>query len=163
MTLMIRRQALEEVGGFDPLIPLEDLLIELKITHAGYTIDATAARAIASTRPTLYKNQPLHDPEHPQDLRVVQRSSSLRSGRHNFLNSMFPRLPTVTAHWRGRSSQADSVEVLGSRSCVGWCGCTQAAAQLIVLTGHCVHRNGPGPQPPRQQTTWSSLPAQPDD
>jgi len=38
-TLMIRREALEKVGGFDPTIRLEDLLIELKVTHAGYFID----------------------------------------------------------------------------------------------------------------------------
>ncbi|MGL4315181.1 MAG: glycosyltransferase [Pseudomonas sp.] len=38
-TLMFRKQVLEEVGGFDPQIRLEDLLIELKVTHAGYYID----------------------------------------------------------------------------------------------------------------------------
>ena len=38
-TLLFRRHALLEVGGFDPQIRLEDLLIELKITHAGYFID----------------------------------------------------------------------------------------------------------------------------
>ena len=38
-TLMIRREALDKVGGFDPSIRLEDLLIELKVTHAGYFID----------------------------------------------------------------------------------------------------------------------------
>jgi len=38
-TLMIRREALEKVGGFDEQIRLEDLLIELKITRAGYTLD----------------------------------------------------------------------------------------------------------------------------
>ncbi|MBC2654784.1 glycosyltransferase [Pseudomonas sp. MSSRFD41] len=38
-TLMIRREALDKVGGFDPNIRLEDLLIELKVTHAGYFID----------------------------------------------------------------------------------------------------------------------------
>ncbi|UFH49731.1 glycosyltransferase [Pseudomonas sp. KNUC1026] len=38
-TLLIRREALEAVGGFDPRIRLEDLLIELKITRAGYYID----------------------------------------------------------------------------------------------------------------------------
>ena len=37
-TLMIRREALDKVGGFDPSIRLEDLYIELKITHAGYFI-----------------------------------------------------------------------------------------------------------------------------
>ena len=38
-TLLFRREALESVGGFDPSIRLEDLLIELKITHAGWYID----------------------------------------------------------------------------------------------------------------------------
>lgn len=38
-TLMFRREALEAVGGFDPSVRLEDLLIELKITRAGYLID----------------------------------------------------------------------------------------------------------------------------
>ncbi len=38
-TLLFRREALEQVGGFDPQIRLEDLLIELKITRAGYSLD----------------------------------------------------------------------------------------------------------------------------
>ena len=38
-TLLFRKEALEKVGGFDPQIRLEDLLIELKVTHAGYYID----------------------------------------------------------------------------------------------------------------------------
>lgn len=38
-TLLFRREALEQVGGFDPEIRLEDLLIELSITRAGYFID----------------------------------------------------------------------------------------------------------------------------
>lgn len=38
-TLLFRREALEKVGGFDPQIRLEDLLIQLKITRAGYSID----------------------------------------------------------------------------------------------------------------------------
>lgn len=38
-TLLFRREALEAVGGFDPEIRLEDLQIELKITHAGFFID----------------------------------------------------------------------------------------------------------------------------
>ena len=38
-TLLFRREAIEKVGGFDPEIRLEDLLIELSITHAGYCID----------------------------------------------------------------------------------------------------------------------------
>ena len=39
-TLLIRKEALEKVGGFNPEIRLEDLYIQLKITHAGYYIDA---------------------------------------------------------------------------------------------------------------------------
>nr|QMS47922.1 alpha-1,3-rhamnosyltransferase [uncultured bacterium] len=38
-TLLFRREALEAVGGFDPSIRLEDLLVELNITRAGYVID----------------------------------------------------------------------------------------------------------------------------
>ena len=38
-TMLIRREALEKVGGFNPEIRLEDLYIQLKITHAGYVID----------------------------------------------------------------------------------------------------------------------------
>ena len=38
-TLLIRREAWAAAGGFDPEIRLEDVLIELKITQAGYFID----------------------------------------------------------------------------------------------------------------------------
>lgn len=38
-TLMLRRSALEKVGGFDPSIRLEDVYIELSILRAGYFID----------------------------------------------------------------------------------------------------------------------------
>lgn len=38
-TLLFRREALEKVGGFNPEIRLEDLYIQLKITHARYVID----------------------------------------------------------------------------------------------------------------------------
>ncbi|MNN61883.1 hypothetical protein D3C81_1771440 [compost metagenome] len=38
-TLLFRREALERVGGFEPDVRLEDLMIELKITRAGYFID----------------------------------------------------------------------------------------------------------------------------
>lgn len=38
-TMLIRREALEKVGGFNPEIRLEDLYIQLKITHTGYVID----------------------------------------------------------------------------------------------------------------------------
>lgn len=39
-TMLIRKEALQKVGGFHPDIRLEDLYIQLKITHAGYCIDA---------------------------------------------------------------------------------------------------------------------------
>jgi alpha-1,3-rhamnosyltransferase len=42
-TLLIRKEALERAGGFDPAIRLEDLYIQLKITRAGYCIDALGA------------------------------------------------------------------------------------------------------------------------
>lgn len=38
-TLLFRTEVLRGVGGFNPEIRLEDLYIELKITHAGYFID----------------------------------------------------------------------------------------------------------------------------
>lgn len=38
-TLMLRRDALNKVGGFNPDIRLEDVYIELAITRAGYFID----------------------------------------------------------------------------------------------------------------------------
>ncbi len=38
-TLLIRRDAFEKIGGFDPDIRLEDVLLELRITEAGYFID----------------------------------------------------------------------------------------------------------------------------
>lgn len=38
-TLMLRREALEKVGGFDDSIRLEDVYIELAIARAGYYID----------------------------------------------------------------------------------------------------------------------------
>ncbi|MDT4827495.1 poly-beta-1,6 N-acetyl-D-glucosamine synthase [compost metagenome] len=41
-TLLFRREALEQVGGFDPEVRLEDLMIELKVTRAGYVIDVLA-------------------------------------------------------------------------------------------------------------------------
>ncbi|MBK7898225.1 MAG: glycosyltransferase [Azonexus sp.] len=42
-TLLIRRQAFEAVGGFDPGIRLEDLYIQLKIARSGYAVDALNA------------------------------------------------------------------------------------------------------------------------
>ncbi len=38
-TMLIKREAFDKVGGFNPAIRLEDLYIQLKITNAGYFID----------------------------------------------------------------------------------------------------------------------------
>lgn len=42
-TLLIRREAYDKAGGYDPTIRLEDLYIQLKITDAGYVIDGLDA------------------------------------------------------------------------------------------------------------------------
>jgi len=90
-TMMIRREALEAVGGFDPDIRLEDLAIQLKITHAGYMIDCLG-EVLARYRKhstNTYKNHRFmidsilriyqQYQDHPQYERVKMR----------FLNSMF--------------------------------------------------------------------------
>lgn len=59
-TLLFRREALERVGGFDPEVRLEDLMIELKITRAGYFIDVLG-EVLALYRvhgSNTYKNYP---------------------------------------------------------------------------------------------------------
>ena len=38
-TMLFRSEVLEKVGGFDTKSKLEDLLIALRITHAGYFIN----------------------------------------------------------------------------------------------------------------------------
>ena len=58
-TMLIRREVLNKVGGFDPSIRLEDLYIQLKITHAGYYIDALGGAPLARYRKhqtNSYKN-----------------------------------------------------------------------------------------------------------
>jgi alpha-1,3-rhamnosyltransferase len=90
-TLMIRREALDKVGGFDPNIRLEDLLIELKVTRAGYFIDGlNVLMARYRKHPTnSYKN-------HRFMVDNILRSYALFSDhplydevRYKFLSSMF--------------------------------------------------------------------------
>lgn len=90
-TLMIRREALEQVGGFDPNIRLEDLLIELKITHAGYYIDGLSVLMARYRKHATnsYKN-------HRFMIDNILRSYELFSDhplyehvRYKFLSSMF--------------------------------------------------------------------------
>jgi alpha-1,3-rhamnosyltransferase len=90
-TMLIRHEALERVGGFDPDIRLEDLLIQLKITDAGYFIDGLSvlmARYRKHANNT-YKN-------HRFMIDSILRSYALYSDhphydevRYKFLNSMF--------------------------------------------------------------------------
>ncbi|MGY4531827.1 alpha-1,3-rhamnosyltransferase [Pseudomonas sp. TE3786] len=97
-TLMFRREALEQVGGFDPQIRLEDLLIELRITRAGYCIDVLPeVLALYRVHPgNTYKNYPFmldnvlrtyaQFSDHPAYARVCQRfrnSMFLKAARHD--------------------------------------------------------------------------------
>ena len=57
--MLIRREVLDKVGGFDPSIRLEDLYIQLKTTRAGYYIDALGGAPLARYRKhqtNSYKN-----------------------------------------------------------------------------------------------------------
>ena len=59
-TLLFRREALDAVGGFDSEVRLEDLIIELKITRAGWFIDVLG-EVLALYRvhgSNTYKNYP---------------------------------------------------------------------------------------------------------
>jgi alpha-1,3-rhamnosyltransferase len=90
-TLMIRREALDKVGGFDPEIPLEDLLIELKITHAGYTIDALAV-VMARYRQhatNTYKNHRFMINNILKTYALFSEHRAYDDVRYRFLNSMF--------------------------------------------------------------------------
>lgn len=90
-TLLFRREALEAVGGFNPDIRLEDLYIELKITHAGYFIDAlgiTMAR-YRKHATNSYKNQRFMI---SSTLRIYEDYADhphYDAVRNRFLNSMF--------------------------------------------------------------------------
>lgn len=90
-TLLFRREALEAVGGFNPEIRLEDLYIELKITHAGYFIDAlgiTMAR-YRKHGTNSYKNQRFMI---SSTLRIYEDYADhphYDAVRNRFLNSMF--------------------------------------------------------------------------
>jgi len=90
-TLLIRREALDKVGGFDLNIRLEDLLIELKITRAGYFIDGLSVLMARYRKHATnsYKN-------HRFMIDNILRSYALFSDhprydevRYKFLNSMF--------------------------------------------------------------------------
>ena len=90
-TLMIRREALDKVGGFDPSIRLEDLYIELKITHAGYFIDGLSV-VMAQYRKHATNSYKNHRFMIDSILRIYALFSDhplYDEVRYKFLNSMF--------------------------------------------------------------------------
>jgi len=90
-TLMIRREALDKVGGFDPSIRLEDLYIELKITHAGYFIDRLNG-VMARYRKHATNSYKNHRFMIDSILRIYAQFSDhplYDEVRYKFLNSMF--------------------------------------------------------------------------
>lgn len=90
-TMLIRREALEQVGGFDPLIPLEDLLIQLKITAAGYTIDAldVVMARYRQHASNTYKNHRYMIQNILKTYAKFSEHPAYDAVRYNFLNSMF--------------------------------------------------------------------------
>ena len=90
-TLMIRREALDKVGGFDPSIRLEDLYIELKITHAGYFVDGLNV-VMAQYRKHATNSYKNHRFMIDSILRIYAQYSDhplYDEVRYKFLNSMF--------------------------------------------------------------------------
>lgn len=90
-TLLFRKQALEQVGGFDPEIRLEDLLIELKITHAGYYIDCLG-EVLAQYRKhgaNSSKNTPFMVDSILRSYALFKEHPQYEFVRTRFLSSMF--------------------------------------------------------------------------
>lgn len=90
-TLTIRRSALLDVGGFDEDNNLEDLMIELKITYAGYFIDCL---------PTPLAQHRKHKDNTSKNLKFMTKSildtyerfsshPCYEDAKYKFLNSMF--------------------------------------------------------------------------
>ncbi|MCO7575559.1 MULTISPECIES: glycosyltransferase [Pseudomonas chlororaphis group] len=90
-TLMIRREALEKVGGFDPNIRLEDLLIELKITHAGYFIDGlnVVMARYRKHATNSYKNNRFMIDNILRTYALFSEHQLYEEVRYKFLSSMF--------------------------------------------------------------------------
>jgi len=93
-TLMLRREALDKVGGFDPDIPLEDLCIELKITRAGYYIDVLNV-VMAQYRQhatNTYKNHRFMIENVLKTYALFSDHPGYDVARYKFLNSMFVKI-----------------------------------------------------------------------
>lgn len=90
-TLLIRREALEAVGGFDEDNRLEDLMIELKITKAGYFIDCIPV-VLAKYRKhdsNTYKNHKFMIESVLDAYARFSDHSEYEFVKYRFLNSMF--------------------------------------------------------------------------
>ena len=90
-SMLLRKDALQQAGGFDPTIRLEDLQIWLKITHAGYSIDCLP-QVVAQYR--IHPSNTFRN--HRFMIDNVLRSYALfadhplyEQARQRFLNSMF--------------------------------------------------------------------------
>jgi alpha-1,3-rhamnosyltransferase len=92
-TMLIRKEVLQKVGGFNLAIRLEDLYIQLKITHAGYCIDALG------TVLARYRKHPNNTCKNMRFmtesiLRIYQDYSehpAYEQVRHRFINSVLLR------------------------------------------------------------------------
>lgn len=90
-TLFIRREALEKVDGFDENIRLEDLMIELKITYAGYFIDCLGV-PLAKYRKhesNTYKNHKFMIESILATYECFKEHSAYETVKYKALNSMF--------------------------------------------------------------------------
>jgi len=120
-TLLFRREALEKVGGFDPEIKLEDLLVELKIARAGYYIDVLG-EVLAKYRvhdTNTYKNRRFmidnvlktyaqfsDHPAYPQVCARFVNSMLLKCAREDkpLARELLGQLPL--RHWNGKTLRA---------------------------------------------------------
>lgn len=90
-TLLFRTGVLREVGGFDPEIRLEDVYIKLKITHAGYFIDALGV-PLARYRKhetNTYKNLGFMTSSVLKIYEAYSAHPLYEEVRSDFINSMF--------------------------------------------------------------------------
>jgi alpha-1,3-rhamnosyltransferase len=97
-TLMIRREALDKVGGFDPNIRLEDLLIELKVTRAGYFIDGL------NVLMARYRKHPTNSYKNHRFMvdNILRSSAIIRCTKRCATSSSvqcFSKPPTAIASW----------------------------------------------------------------
>ncbi|UUD65918.1 glycosyltransferase [Pseudomonas seleniipraecipitans] len=93
-TLLFRRSALEEVGGFDPSIRIEDYYVELRIAHAGYFIDILE-QPLALYRVhgnNTYKNRRLMIDTELAIYKRFEDHPGYEATRLRYLNAMFAKV-----------------------------------------------------------------------